>query len=65
MIKENSKNNDLKVWWFLDDVFNEFDKYREKTVFESILKKADFYLATSAKKPDFGNNNLTLKNLTN
>ncbi len=64
IIKENSKNTDLKVWWFLDDVFNEFDKSREKTVFENILNKADFYLATSAKKPDFGDNNLTLKNLT-
>jgi|GEM_PF-1063052 len=41
------------VFWFLDDVFNEFDSIREKTIFQEILCSVDLFIATGTKKPFF------------
>jgi len=40
-------------WFFLDDVFNEFDAEREKIVFNEVLSQFDFFIATGTRKPEF------------
>jgi len=54
MIKQKFK--EAKVWWFLDDIFNELDQEREKKIFQEILQKIDLFYATSTKKPFFDGN---------
>jgi recombinational DNA repair ATPase RecF len=43
----------LPIWWFLDDVFNEFDLEKESLVWQELIQSADYYLATSSQKKDF------------
>jgi recombinational DNA repair ATPase RecF len=44
-----------KVWWLLDDVFNELDEKRERILFQEILSQTDFFVATSTRQsfPEF------------
>ena len=47
------KNKDAVIWWFLDDVFNEFDPQKEILVKEKILNTSHLYFITATKKPKF------------
>ena len=47
------KYPETKIWWFLDDVFNEFDFKREQIVKQKILTTANRYIITGTKKPSF------------
>ncbi len=49
-----SKDNFVEerpTWWLLDDVFNELDKEREKIIYDQILSKSQFFMATGTKPP--------------
>lgn len=37
------------IWFLLDDVFNELDTVREQVLFEQLLSKVDYFLATSTR----------------
>jgi recombinational DNA repair ATPase RecF len=50
-ILEQDKN--ALIWWFLDDVFNEFDLEKEALVKEEILTTSHKFLITATKKPNF------------
>ncbi len=58
------KNSKQPIWWFLDDIFNEFDADREKIFLNNFLNKSDFYLATSTKVPSFRPKVVDLRELT-
>lgn len=47
------KNQEVPIWWFLDDVFNEFDLDRENLVWQELMQSADYYLATSSLQKNF------------
>ncbi|GAB4147964.1 MAG: DNA replication and repair protein RecF [Patescibacteria group bacterium] len=38
-----------KVWWFLDDAFNELDSKREEILIDNILSQVDWYVITTTK----------------
>jgi DNA replication and repair protein RecF len=38
-----------RVWWFLDDVYNEFDTTRESIIQKHLLQKVEFYIYTGTK----------------
>ncbi|NJL96448.1 hypothetical protein HC864_01335 [Candidatus Gracilibacteria bacterium] len=42
----------MKIWWLLDDVFNELDTLREKVFLEKVLNDTDFYIITGTKELD-------------
>jgi len=41
-----------KVWWLLDDAFNELDNSREQILVQEILTKVDWFMITSTRKND-------------
>ncbi len=41
----------IQTIWLLDDVFNELDNIREKLIFDTILSRTDYFLATGTRKP--------------
>lgn len=45
-------NFDYKVWWLLDDAFNELDNSREQILVQEILTKVDWFMITSTRKTD-------------
>jgi recombinational DNA repair ATPase RecF len=47
ILKEIKPETD--VFWFLDDVFNEFDDIRESVVFDNILQHSNFSIITSTR----------------
>jgi recombinational DNA repair ATPase RecF len=51
-----------KIWWLLDDAFNELDTDREKVLIHEILKNADWYVITTTKKQNICTN-FSLKDL--
>ena len=61
-MKDIDKNK--LVFWLLDDVFNEFDKDREKYVIEEILSDLDYYIITSTNTGAEGVKKYSLESLT-
>jgi recombinational DNA repair ATPase RecF len=55
---------DLPIWWFVDDIFNEFDKIREEVLVEKILNRGDLFLATGTRLPTAKFTNYNLSDLT-
>jgi recombinational DNA repair ATPase RecF len=53
-----------KVWWFLDDVYNEFDKQREREIFQSILGDVSYHISTATHIPAYAASVYSLKDLT-
>jgi len=45
-----TENQDQLVFWFLDDVFNEFDDKREKLLLQNILLKSDWFIASHIER---------------
>jgi recombinational DNA repair ATPase RecF len=41
-----------KVWWLLDDAFNELDNNREQILVQEILTNVDWFMITSTRKND-------------
>jgi recombinational DNA repair ATPase RecF len=65
LLKDPQINRDEReVWWFLDDVYNEFDEKREKEIFQSILADVSYYISTATHKPAFADSIFSLKDLT-
>jgi recombinational DNA repair ATPase RecF len=60
MVKSKNLN---KVFWLLDDIFNELDGIREKILYEKILMQTDYFLASSTKPVNFDLSNKSLSDL--
>ncbi len=58
-----SLNPNKTIFWLLDDVFNEFDITREKTVYDEILSKSEQYIITSTQTLSFNADKYTLSQL--
>jgi len=64
LAREYLKASGEKVFWLLDDVFNEFDDQRESLLVKSILADTDYFVATSTKKPLLGMLTKSISDLT-
>jgi recombinational DNA repair ATPase RecF len=62
LVLQNDKTQ--KVWWFLDDIFNELDSQRELLFYKKTLKPIDYSIVSSTKKADFIPNNFSVSDLT-
>jgi DNA replication and repair protein RecF len=63
LISRELRQKGQKVWFLLDDIFNELDSKREDAIRKELLEEADYFIATSTRKPEGEYNCFSLRNL--
>jgi recombinational DNA repair ATPase RecF len=64
-LSKDNWHDQRPTWWLLDDVFNELDTEREKIIYQEILNKSQFFMATGTKPPHLPTDIYSLTELVN